>query len=310
MKGKPEKEKYIELSKADKTRYESESGQFIVKPFRGVSLYMCYCRKNKSDVVKQGFKGRAAIKKLGAMWKELKATDGVKDTDEWKELEEMKKQLDEEKKKKKQLDEEKKKKTQLDDEKKKKKFIMYVGRHLDYTITGVSRYEFTKEVGEVMVGTLTTEDVIRFDKSLKTFPFGKHADARKYAKAFKTDNKSRMGLLTIQPKIDSKKQRRVQCGINQTALKTCFPTENPAPGIQHLVGEYVGNSCYKERQGHGFVFEDNVITALGLRKSYGRTAAWDAYDENGTPVSIKCIKDGGTIDCGSAPRMFKHLQND
>ena len=64
------------------------------------------------------------------------------------------------------------------------------------------------------------------------------------------------------------------------------------------------NSRYSERQGHGFTFEDKVIAALGLRRSDSRVSAWDAYEEDGTPVSIKCIRERGTIDCGSAVRMY------
>ena len=101
MKGKPERVKYVDLSKADKIRYNSqiaESGQAAVATApRGVSHYVCFCRKHRAEVVAQGFKGRAATKKLSSMWEEFKSTDGVKDTDEWKELEAIKKQTDDEK---------------------------------------------------------------------------------------------------------------------------------------------------------------------------------------------------------------------
>ena len=100
MKGKPEKVKYVELSKADKIRYTTEiadSGQ-VVDTFRGVSLYVCFSRKHRPAVVDQGFKGRAATKKLSSMWKEFKATEGFKDTAEWAELQAMKKNADDEKK--------------------------------------------------------------------------------------------------------------------------------------------------------------------------------------------------------------------
>mgnify|MGYP006087175441 CR=1 FL=1 len=100
LKNKPEKEKYTDMCKADKARYESEiaeSGQVIVKPFRGVTLYVCFSNKHRSDVIDQGFKGRACTPKLAAMWKEFKNSEGVKDTDAWKELEGMKKKIDDEK---------------------------------------------------------------------------------------------------------------------------------------------------------------------------------------------------------------------
>ena len=100
LKNKPEKKKYTDMCKADKTRYESEiaeSGQVIAKPFRGVSLYICFCNKHRSEDTEQRFKGRPGLKKLATMWKEFKNSEEVNDTKEWKELEAMKKKIDDEK---------------------------------------------------------------------------------------------------------------------------------------------------------------------------------------------------------------------
>ncbi len=43
----------------------------------------------------------------------------------------------------------------------------------------------------------------------------------------------------------------------------------------------------KEHQAHGFKFEDYVIEEYGLIKEANYTAEWDAYTNNGIPVSIK-----------------------
>lgn len=116
---------------------------------------------------------------------------------------------------------------------------MIVGRHQNKILTSVHRYLFDKEVCDKLTGDLTLEEVRDLDSCIKTFGEGHHEEAREVAKEWKAENKSRMGLLTIQPKIDSKRQRRVQCGINRSAIKKLFPYSE-LEQLQHLIGVNFG----------------------------------------------------------------------
>ncbi len=55
------------------------------------------------------------------------------------------------------------------------------------------------------------------------------------------------------------------------------------------------------RQAHGFDFENYIINKFGLIKSNSYTSEYDAYEKVGEkeiPVSIKYIKENGSIDLG------------
>ena len=52
-----------------------------------------------------------------------------------------------------------------------------------------------------------------------------------------------------------------------------------------------------ERQAHGFKYEHDVISRFGLRACRGYTAENDGYYKL-TPVQVKCIKKGSSIDLG------------
>jgi hypothetical protein len=62
------------------------------------------------------------------------------------------------------------------------------------------------------------------------------------------------------------------------------------------------------RQLHGFEFEDYIITKFGLTKSKSYTSEYDAY-EKGVPVSIKYIKEKGSIDLGDYFRNANKKQD-
>jgi len=52
-----------------------------------------------------------------------------------------------------------------------------------------------------------------------------------------------------------------------------------------------------ERQAHGFKYEQDVVSRFGLIKAEGYTNKDDAYYKQ-TPVQVKCIKKGSSIDLG------------
>jgi hypothetical protein len=116
---------------------------------------------------------------------------------------------------------------------------MIVGRHQNKVIQTVFRYSFTEQVCKDLMGDLTLDDVKEFDTNVKSYPQGYHEEARIYAKSWKKEYKPKMGLLTVQPKIDSIKQRRVQCGINRSAAHKLF-SSTPYLPLQWLVGIDVG----------------------------------------------------------------------
>lgn len=60
-----------------------------------------------------------------------------------------------------------------------------------------------------------------------------------------------------------------------------------------------------ERQIHGFNFELNFIKQNNLIKEQCYTGEWDAYDKEGIPYQIKCIKKFSNIDMGDFFRNVK-----
>ena len=69
-----------------------------------------------------------------------------------------------------------------------------------------------------LYGTLSYEDVSNFHEKLKTFGVGSHAAARVWAKAQKKMLSSKAGAIQLNPKIDSKSQRRLQCSAKLASL--------------------------------------------------------------------------------------------
>jgi hypothetical protein len=61
------------------------------------------------------------------------------------------------------------------------------------------------------------------------------------------------------------------------------------------------NTSYRERQKHGFDYENIVIKKYNLKKSDNYTSKYDAFHNN-LPVQIKCIKHGCAIEMGDYHR--------
>ncbi len=71
---------------------------------------------------------------------------------------------------------------------------------------------------DVMLGSISEDMVKRFHDGLKKFGVGSHEQAREWAREQKHQLESDFGLVTLNPKIDSKNQRRLQCSIPLAAL--------------------------------------------------------------------------------------------
>ena len=78
-------------------------------------------------------------------------------------------------------------------------------------------------------GNMTYERIKEYDDYIKSIPAGKAAQQASKAKReiFKTATEDKNALFTINPKVDSKKQRRVQCSLKIKQLIKA--------GIEHKV---------------------------------------------------------------------------
>ena len=87
-----------------------------------------------------------------------------------------------------------------------------------------------------LYGTLAFDEVSQFHETLKTYGVGNHAAARVWAKQQKKLLGPRCGAIKLNAKIDSKRQRRLQCSARLSELvdaceKTiCFPETGTEKG--------------------------------------------------------------------------------
>lgn len=83
-------------------------------------------------------------------------------------------------------------------------------------IKSIDEIDITPEILRKMRGGITLEEIKYFNNKIKSFPAGKDGQKKgiEFAQKWKKDRKNRMGLLTITHKIDSKRQRRIQCNLN------------------------------------------------------------------------------------------------
>ncbi|MFA5948340.1 MAG: hypothetical protein WC806_05250 [Candidatus Gracilibacteria bacterium] len=99
-------------------------------------------------------------------------------------------------------------------------FTLVVGRWeqvgFKKIIRSIDEIDITPKLLKKMRGNISLEEIINFDKKIKTFPAGKVGQKQgiKFARMWKAERKDRIGLLTITHKIDSKNQRRIQCNLN------------------------------------------------------------------------------------------------
>lgn len=99
-------------------------------------------------------------------------------------------------------------------------FTLVVGRweqvNLKKLVKSVDEIDITPEILKEMKGDISLEEIRNFDKKIKTFPAGEVGQKQgiEFARKWKAERKDRIGLLTITHKIDSKKQRRIQCNLN------------------------------------------------------------------------------------------------
>ena len=114
-----------------------------------------------------------------------------------------------------------------------------------------SIYEFRFNLSELerskLYGEITLDEVTFFHERLKSFEIGQHAAARAWAKTLKKAWKARTGVIQLNPKIDSKNQRRLQCSAAITALvDACEDSELFRDEYRGLQLPYVVSSSSRE----------------------------------------------------------------
>lgn len=103
-------------------------------------------------------------------------------------------------------------------------FKMIVGTYIQdgsmKSIRQIYEFNITASEWETIKGNIPIESISNFNQSIKFFPTGKHKEAREYSKKFKKDiHKQYQSYIDLNPKIDSKNQRRLQCSISIYDLK-------------------------------------------------------------------------------------------
>ena len=93
----------------------------------------------------------------------------------------------------------------------------------------VHEFVLTPEMLLTLRGTVTLNEVTRLHEGIGSahFPVGDHVNARRWVKTELAMLRSTYGAVKLNPKIDSKDQRRVQCSVPLAALiATCHPVKN------------------------------------------------------------------------------------
>lgn len=86
------------------------------------------------------------------------------------------------------------------------------------SFTHVHEITLTPDLAPHLLGRLTDADIANFHAGLLDHPVGSHAAARRWARDTKRALADRTGRITLNPKIDSGRQRRLQCSVRMNAL--------------------------------------------------------------------------------------------
>jgi hypothetical protein len=99
---------------------------------------------------------------------------------------------------------------------------------------------------DVIRGSISPSDIAHIHEGmgLSHFPRGHHAQARAWARYAVSEANTRCGLITLNPKIDSKSQRRLQCSTHIDKL-----VEFAAQSGQGVTHDGVTYRCHQDRFG-------------------------------------------------------------
>ena len=75
----------------------------------------------------------------------------------------------------------------------------------------IHEFILVKKDRAIFFNDVSFEEIESFHNSIHVFPRGKHAEARNFAQKLNSELKPKLGIINLNPKIDSKSQRRLQC---------------------------------------------------------------------------------------------------
>lgn len=107
----------------------------------------------------------------------------------------------------------------------------------EWRVERVHEYLLGPHMLELFFGDVRFEEILAASHAIKSVPFGKNPPGKDEAKAMAYALQPRLGLITLNPKIDSRKQRRLQCSFNFAELEKVV-RENNLPAEIH--DEYFG----------------------------------------------------------------------
>lgn len=103
---------------------------------------------------------------------------------------------------------------------------LYVQKDKRKVFEEVREYYISAENLKKLKGDISLDDVTSLHESLKTFEYGKHIEARIFAKNKLKEIKSKTSSILLNPKIDSQSQRRLQCSLPIDKLERVIGNEN------------------------------------------------------------------------------------
>ena len=99
----------------------------------------------------------------------------------------------------------------------------------------ISMFIIKPEHKGMLFGTVERDEIRLFHEGLTEFEFGEHEAAREFAREQKSQLQNRLGEVKLNPKIDSRTQRRLQCSIHFDAVKTITDVEEFTESFGNLV---------------------------------------------------------------------------
>lgn len=101
-------------------------------------------------------------------------------------------------------------------------------------------------------GAISLEEITEIHNGfgIARFPRGTHDEARAWVKERLKTVQDRIGLVVLNPKIDSKSQRRLQCSVSLPAL---IKLAEEHPPYRSPNGRAANSNHFAHRQGFGFV---------------------------------------------------------
>lgn len=99
-----------------------------------------------------------------------------------------------------------------------------------------------------LLGTVSPMAVSNFHNGLKRYPAGQHQEARAWAREYKARLEPLMGIVGLNYKIDSRNQRRLQCSVSLTSLRTVIDVDDYSGYAENFGSMVLPHSILSERR--------------------------------------------------------------